>query len=79
MGFLSEATERLFVAMWLLGWALVVWAVILGAVGAAQLIRQVFARQRPAWPAAVLVTASVALTVVVIGAHPLWGTGSGVG
>ena len=78
VGFLSDATEDVFVVTWLLGWVLLAWAAIVGG-GYAVLLGLRWRSRRPvSRPEAALVAASLALIAVVLATHPLWGTGSAV-
>lgn len=79
IGFLSDATEDAFVALWLLGWVLLTWSGVVGGGYAVLLFLRWVSRRAVALMDAALVTASLALTVSVMATHPLWGTGSGVG
>ena len=79
IGFGSAGTEALFVAVWLLGWTLLSWASILGGIGVTQLVRRLVSGTNPAWSEGMLVVAGAAAVIVVISAHPLWGSGSGLG
>ena len=79
VGFLSDAAEGVFVVTWLLGWVLLAWAAIVGGGYAVLLGRRWLSRRPVSRSEAALVAASLALIVVVLATHPLWGTGSAVG
>jgi hypothetical protein len=79
VGFLSDATESVFIGLWLLGWMLLAGAAIIGG-GFAVSLGLRWASRRPVfgWETA-LAAASLVLIAVVVVSHPLWGTGSGAG
>ncbi|MFD1504786.1 hypothetical protein FE374_11740 [Georgenia yuyongxinii] len=79
IGFMSASAEALFVVSWILGWALLVWAMILGGLGAVQLVRRLVSRRSPAWSEVLLLVAGAAVIVAVIWTHPPVGSGSGLG
>ncbi|TRW45261.1 hypothetical protein [Georgenia yuyongxinii] len=77
IGFKSAGAEAWFIAAWILGWALLVWAMFLGGLGAVLLLRPLASRRIPAWPEVLLLVTGIALIVAVLITHPLWGSGSG--
>ncbi|WP_432492193.1 hypothetical protein [Kineococcus auxinigenes] len=79
VGFTSESAEQLFTALWVLGWVLLAWAVVIGGTCVVQLVRRLVRRRGTAWPEALLLVAGAAVVVAVVRAHPLWGSGSGAG
>ncbi|TRW44610.1 hypothetical protein [Georgenia yuyongxinii] len=79
IGFMSDSAEALFTVAWILGWALLVWATILGGLGAIQLVRRLVSRRRPAWTEVLLLVAGAAVIVAVTSTNPLVGSGSGLG
>lgn len=79
VGFLGDTAEDIFVVTWLLGWVLLVWAVIVGGGYAVMLGHRSLSRRPVTRSEAALATASLALIAVVLATHPLWGTGSTVG
>ncbi|GAA4969250.1 hypothetical protein [Kineococcus glutinatus] len=76
IGFTTENAEAVFTVVVLLGWTLLVWAAIVGGLCVVQLLRRLLTRRAPAWPGVLLLGAGVAVIVAVVGAHPLWGSGS---
>ncbi|KQS66539.1 hypothetical protein ASG41_08555 [Modestobacter sp. Leaf380] len=78
-GGLAVAPESLGALLWLLGWVLLTWAVLVGSVCAIQLGRGLLAGRPAAWPSWVLLGVGLAVVAVLVTAHPLWGSGSGVG
>jgi hypothetical protein len=79
IGWLDPGTELLFVGTWLLGWALLCWAVLVSAASAVPLLRRAVTRQPVSRSGAVLLGAALALIAVLVWTHPLWGSGSGSG
>ena len=79
VGSFSDTTEDVFVAAWLLGWVLLVWAAIVGGGYALLLGMRLLSRRPVARSQAALVAAALALIAVVSAMNPLWGTDSAVG
>ena len=79
VGFLSDTAEDIFVVTWLLGWVLLVWAVIVGLGSAIALGHRSLSRRPVNRSQAALTTAALALISVLLATQPLWGTGSAVG
>lgn len=79
VGFLTDATEDVFIVSWLLGWVLLSWAAIVGGGYAVHLGFRLRARQRVYRQETALVAVTLLLIAVVAATHPLWGTGTGVG
>lgn len=65
--------------LYIVGWALLVWAVLVGLVGLVHLVRSGRAGRRPTPVEVVLLAAAAAVVVGVLLAHPLIGSGHGVG
>ena len=79
VGFLSRGAEDVFVVTWLLGWALLGWAAIVGG-GYAVLLGLRWRSRRPVSRLETsLAAASLTVIALVTATHPLWGTGSAVG
>jgi hypothetical protein len=78
-GFADANTEPIFTLSWLIGWVLLAWAGIAGAVATAQVLRVAASRRRPSLTGAALVALTAAIIVFVCVAHPLVGSGSGSG
>ena len=78
-GFVSDASEDVLVATWLLGWVLLVWAAIVGGGYAVLLGWRLLSRRPVCHLEAALAAASLVLIAVVLATHPLGGTGSAVG
>lgn len=85
VGFRTQRAESLFTPAWVLGWALLVWAVIIGTVCVIHLGHRLLARRRRApTPAGtgirllLLISSAVVITAVVW-RHPWWGSGAGAG
>ena len=79
VGYLSEAAESAFVLTGLLGWVLLVWAVIVAGACSVGLIRRALARRPVTGTEWVLLSACVALIVLTALLHLPWGSGSGFG
>ncbi|PRY15932.1 hypothetical protein CLV37_104145 [Kineococcus rhizosphaerae] len=83
VGFRSDRAESLSTPAWLLGWVLLVWAVLVGVVSAAHLgHRLLTGPDRPSAGAGVrslLLLAGAAVVTAEVSTHPLWGNGSGAG
>ena len=79
VGFLSPGAEALFVVTWLLGWVLLAWAVIVTGAYAVLLGVQWRSHRRVSATEVAVYAAALALIVIVMVTHPLWGSGSGVG
>ena len=78
-GPLDPGAEQLFVGTWLLGWVLLCWASLVGGASAVPLLRRAVTRQPVSRSGAALLAAALGLVVVLVWAHPLWGSGSGYG
>ncbi|ABS03487.1 hypothetical protein FHR75_000182 [Kineococcus radiotolerans] len=83
VGFRSERAESLSTPLWVLGWALLVWATIAGGVCATHLAHRLLSPRPPARAETLLrlllLLTSAALITAVVRTHPLWGSGSGTG
>ena len=79
VGFLSPDAEALFVLTWLLGWLLLTWATIVAGGYAVWLGLRWRSRRRVSQTEVAILAAALALIVLVMLTHPLWGTGSAVG
>lgn len=79
IGFRTPVAEAVSTAVWIAGWVLLVWAMIVGAASAAGLIREAVARRRPMLRDTVLVAAVAVVIIGTIAVQPLAGTGSAVG
>ena len=80
IGFVSQSTDAVFTLLWVVGWVLLAWATIIGGAVLVHLIlRAITFRRRPALVETVLVVASAVVIAGVIYAHPLVGSGTGVG
>lgn len=79
LGSVDPGTEQLFVGTWLLGWVLLCWASLVSAASAVPLLRRAVTRQPVSRSGAGLLGATLALIVVLVSTHPLWGSGSGYG
>ncbi len=79
IGFVSPSTEAMFTLLWMVGWALLAWAMIIGAVVSVHLVRKGAFLRRPVLREAVLIIATAAVIAGVIFAHPLVGSGAGTG
>lgn len=71
--------EDVFTIFGLLGWVLLAWAAILGGGYAVLLGSRAASGQRVFGSQVAVVAVALALIVLVLAAHPLWGTGSSVG
>ncbi|SMH48986.1 hypothetical protein SAMN06295885_3169 [Rathayibacter oskolensis] len=78
IGPLNDDAETLYMLSSLLGWAVLVWAVVIGGVHAALLFGRAVSRRPVSLAEAALVAGALALVVVVVTTHPLWGSGSSV-
>lgn len=78
IGSLSPSAEALF-TLWIVGWVLLAWAIVIGSVVSVQLVRAVASRRRPALIETVLVGATAAVVASVLGTHPLVGSGGDAG
>lgn len=72
-------TEALVAFAWIAGWVLVVWSVTLGVAHAIGVARRLATRVSVPGAEIVILAATAVVLAVVVAAHPLWGTGSGVG
>ncbi|MHA7219476.1 hypothetical protein ACX80L_11335 [Arthrobacter sp. MDT1-48-3] len=79
IGFISEAAEQVSTLLWLGGWVVIVWALLLLGAQLVTLGVQLHAHRSVSRWDACSVGATTLLLGVVIASHPLWGTGSGVG
>lgn len=79
IGFRTPVAEAVSTALWIAGWVLLVWAMIVGAVAAVGLVRGAVARRRPALLDTVSVVAVAVVIIGTIAVHPLAGAGSAVG
>ncbi|NAZ77438.1 hypothetical protein GTQ99_18710 [Kineococcus sp. T13] len=78
VGFRTEGAETVSTTTWLLGWALLTWAVLVGGACAVQAVRAPAPRRRPA-RAGLLLLLAAAVVVAVVGTHLPFGSGSGSG
>ena len=74
---MGENAEMLSTGSWLLGWALLVWSAVLGGASVVVIVRRAIGRRTVSRSEIGLVTLACALAVVVVSAHPLWGSGAG--
>jgi len=79
IGFRSESAETVFVLTWLIGWVLVLWAVIVAVGSLVLLIRRRRADPPVSRVELALLGASFALVILTVFLNPLWGSGSGAG
>jgi hypothetical protein len=79
IGFVTRRAEAVSTLSWLVGWVFLAWATIVGGAVAVHVIRAVALRRRPTLVQTVLVVATAAVIVGLIWAHPLFGSGAGVG
>jgi hypothetical protein len=79
IGFISDRAEDMSVILWLAGWAMIVWALLLVVAQLVTLGLQVRAHRPVAPWDACTVGAATLLLCLVITSHPLWGEGSGSG
>ncbi|WP_309068545.1 hypothetical protein [Microbacterium sp.] len=70
----GDAADELASLGFLLGWALLAWAVAIAGVAAVQLARSL-ARRRPARVDILLLAATAAVIAVTLAAHPPFGSG----
>ncbi len=77
MGFLSDSAESVFVLTSILGWVLLVWAVVVAGGSLVALIRRALARRPVPRLELALLSACFALVVLAVSMRPLWGSGSG--
>ncbi|GAB7191327.1 hypothetical protein NUM3379_20340 [Kineococcus sp. NUM-3379] len=76
---LHPGADAPFVILWLLGWTLLAWAVLVGGLVAVRLLHRLLAWRGPAWSEVLPLVAGAAVVVTVICTHPLWGSGSARG
>ena len=74
---MGENAEMLSTGSWLLGWALLVWSAVLGGASVVVIVRRAIGRRTVSRSEIGLVTLACALAVVVVFAHPLWGSSWG--
>lgn len=77
IGILNDAADDAWMATWLIAWALVGWAGIVGVTYAALLVVKAFSRRRVSGQESAFAVAALAVIAVVVATHPLWGSGSG--
>ena len=77
--FLSDTAERIFVLTWLVGWVLLLWAVVVADGSLVALTRRALARRTVSRVEVALLGVGVALVVLTVSTHPLRGSGSGSG
>jgi hypothetical protein len=73
-----DATEGLATIAWLLGWVLLVGAVIAAAAWLVAAIRDAIAGRRASIINAITFAATVAMGILAVIIAPMWGTGSAV-
>ena len=73
----GEQAEMLLTGSWLLGWALLVWSAIIGGASVVVIVRRAIGRRSVSRSEIGLVALACALAVVVVFAHPLWGSSWG--
>ena len=79
IGVRDDSAEGIFMLTWLLGWAFLVWTVIVGAGCVVLCVRRLMSRRSVSRVDIALVALSFALVTYVLVTHPLWGTGSSMG
>ena len=79
IGFVDPTTEAVFTLSWIVGWMLLAWSTIVGGAVLVYLIYGVASRRRTALSEIVLVVATAAVIATAVWAHPLAGSGTGVG
>ncbi|RWZ49654.1 hypothetical protein ELQ90_12935 [Labedella phragmitis] len=79
IGFLDPVSESLFVVLVILGWVLLVCAVLVGGAAAVRLVRDVVARRPLPLGPTILVTATTVVIVLTTVAYPLFGMSGGAG
>ncbi|WP_432519273.1 hypothetical protein [Kineococcus sp. SYSU DK006] len=78
VGFRTDGAEALSITAWLLGWALLAWALLVGCCCAVQVVHGFASRRRPVRPGVLLLLAGT-LVVVLVCTHLPFGSGSGSG
>lgn len=76
VGLRNEAADSVFILTGILGWTLVVWAAIMTSVGLVSAAKRVSTRLPVTRLEVALLGAALALIVVLLVTHPLWGSGS---
>ncbi|WP_129338063.1 hypothetical protein [Cellulomonas endophytica] len=79
VGSASPAAETVFTGLWVVGWVLVVWAVLVGGAAAVLLGRGLSRGRRPVLTETLLVVATVVVLAAVVVSHPVVGSGGGTG
>ena len=77
IGFLDPLAEVLPAGAWVLGWALLCWAGLVGGASAVSHVRGAVAREPVSRSGVVLLGVTLAIVALLVWAHPLWGSGSG--
>jgi hypothetical protein len=76
VGLRSDAADSVFILTGILGWTLVVWAAIMTGAGLVSAARRVSSRLPVTRLEVALLGAALAVIVVLLVTHPLWGSGS---
>lgn len=76
---LPLGAEELFLFSWLVGWVLLLWALLIVAGHVLLLARYLFTRAPVARDMALWSAAALVSCLAVAAANPLWGSGSGYG
>jgi len=79
IGSTSAGAEAAFVPLWLLGWTLLVWAVLVGGLSALHICRRLTSSRPTGWSDVVVLVAGACVIAVAVHGHPLWGSGAGQG
>ena len=76
VGLRTDAADSVFILTGILGWTLIVWAAIMIGIAIVSTVRRLSTRQVVTRLEVALLGAALALIVVLLVTHPLWGSGS---
>ncbi len=72
----SDAADSAFLALTITGWMLLVWAVLLTAAIVVSIAKRLASRAQVTGLESAIVLGAVAISLLVVATHPLWGSGS---
>jgi hypothetical protein len=75
-GLRTDAADAASMVMGIMGWAILVWAVVTAGAVVVSIGRRVSSAKPVSRAEAALTAVTIALIAVVVATHPLWGSGS---